>query len=111
MILTECVDSSITGSYVELGIISHTSVELLLLEGAVEFVVFFVVTIAYLCEFTVSPIASRTSSLHVFNIPVKLSYSNNISKIGSEERRRKCLLNYNSSINPYRTNVENRVSS
>ena len=30
------------------------SVELLLLEGAVEFVVFFVVTIAYLCEFTVS---------------------------------------------------------
>ena len=30
------------------------SVELPLLEGAVEFVVFFVVTIAYLCEFTVS---------------------------------------------------------
>ena len=52
--LTGCGDSSITGSYVELGISTHMSVELLLLEGAVEFVVFFVVTTAYLCEFTVS---------------------------------------------------------
>ena len=51
--LTKCVVSSITGSYVELGIITHMSVELLLLEGAVEIVVFFVVTTAYLCECTV----------------------------------------------------------
>jgi len=34
--------------------VSYMSVELLLLEGAVEIVVFFVVTIEYLCEFTVS---------------------------------------------------------
>jgi len=31
--LTECVDSSIIGSYIELGIITHMSVELHLLEG------------------------------------------------------------------------------
>ena len=42
-----CVVSSIIGSYIELGIITRMSVELLLLEGAVEFAVFFVVTIAY----------------------------------------------------------------
>ena len=52
--LTECEVSSITESYVELGIITHMSVELLLLEGAVEIVVYSVVTIACLWEFTVS---------------------------------------------------------
>jgi len=31
--LTECVDYSIIGSYIELGINTHMSVELLLLEG------------------------------------------------------------------------------
>ena len=34
VVLTECVVSSITGNYVELGIFTHMSVELPLLEGA-----------------------------------------------------------------------------
>ena len=42
--LTKCMVSSITGSYLELGIFTHMSNELLL----------FIVTIAYLYEFTVS---------------------------------------------------------
>jgi len=50
--LTECVVSSITGSYLELGIFTHMSVELLL----------FVVIIAYLYEFTVS----RGVNIYVF---------------------------------------------
>jgi len=33
--LTECVVSSIIGSYAELGVFTHMSIELLLLEGAV----------------------------------------------------------------------------
>jgi len=42
--LTNCMVSSITGSYLELGIFTHMSAELLL----------FIVTIAYLYELTVS---------------------------------------------------------
>jgi len=37
VILTVCVVSGITGSYVELGIFTHMSVELPLLEGAVVY--------------------------------------------------------------------------
>jgi hypothetical protein len=43
--LTECVDSSIIGSYIELGINTDMSVERLWLEGGCRIVVFFVVSI------------------------------------------------------------------
>jgi len=53
--LTECVVPNIAGSYVDLGdFFTHMSVELPLLEGAVVFVVFFVVTIAYFYQLTLS---------------------------------------------------------
>jgi len=45
MMLTDCVDSSIIGSYIELGIITDMSVERLWLEGGCRIVVFFLVTI------------------------------------------------------------------
>jgi len=53
--LTECVVSSITGSYVELGIFTHVCRVAVVGGGCcVETVVLFVVPIAYLYEFTVS---------------------------------------------------------
>ena len=48
--VTECVDSIISGSYIELGINTHMSVELLLLEWGCRILVFFLVTTVYLCS-------------------------------------------------------------